>query len=205
MRLPLSVKDRFREGLFKTWEPEKRPEKWLARLPDDVMEDTDPKGKTVLDAGTGRGRFAIAFAKGGAERVVAVDISSVMLSLARGEAEKEGVSDRVLFEVGDVESLRYPDDHFDIACCMATTMHLPYPSRALSELKRVCRTRGLVVVDASITKKPKEGSYWKSFTRDEFLKLFENSGLKIENERRYSMKGVETSTITVIARKAKTK
>ncbi|MBA7593125.1 2-methoxy-6-polyprenyl-1,4-benzoquinol methylase [subsurface metagenome] len=203
MRLPLSVKDKSRAGVFKDWIPEKRPEKWLVHLPADVVKDTNPKGKIVLDAGTGKGRFAIAFAKGGAERVIAVDISPVMLKLAREEAEKEGVLDKISFEIGDVESLKYPDNHFDIACCMATTMHLPYPSKAISELKRVCKVGGLVVVDASINEKPKQGDYWKSFTEDEFLKLFDENGLKIERKRRYSMEGVETSTITVIARKQK--
>lgn len=204
-RIPLSVKDQFREGLFKTWEPEKRSEKWLARLPQDVVDDTCPQGKIVLDAGTGKGRFAIAFARGGAERVVAVDISPVMLKLAYEEAEKENVSDRIVFEIGDVESLEYPDNTFDIACCMATTMHLPYPSKAILELERVCNVGGVVVVDTSITEKPKQGGYWKSFTEDEFLKLFEGTDLKIEHKRRYGMEGVETSTITVIANKAKTK
>ncbi|GAI51162.1 unnamed protein product, partial [marine sediment metagenome] len=153
-RIPLSVKDRFRGGLFRIWEPEKRPEKWLTRMPEDVLKETSPRGKVVLDAGTGKGRFAIAFAKGGAERVHAVDISPMMLELAREEADREGVSDRIVFEVGDVESLEYPDNYFDIACCMQTVMHLPYPLNAISELKRVCKEGGLVVVDASITEGP---------------------------------------------------
>lgn len=200
-RIPTSVKDLFREGVFKDWIPEKRPEKWLVHLPADVVEDTDPRGKTVLDAGTGKGRFAIAFAKGGAERVIALDISPVMLELAREQAKREGILDKISFELGDVEDLKYPDNHFDIACCMATTMHLPYPNKGLSELKRVCKVWGLVVVDASITAKPKQGAYWKSFTEGEFLGLFDGSGLKVERVRRYSAEGVETSTITVVARK----
>lgn len=201
MRLPPSIKEQFRDGLFKAWEPEKRPERWLVHLPADVVEDTNPKGKVVLDAGTGRGRFAIAFAKGGAKRVVAVDISPSMLKLAREEAEREGVLGQISFEVGDVEDLKCVDGSYDIVCCMATTMHLPYPSKGLSELKRVCKVGGLVAVDASITPKPKQGAYWKSFTEDEFMRLFDGSGLKVERVRRYSAEGVETSTITVIARK----
>jgi len=91
------------------------------RLPDDVVKDTDPRGKTVLDAGTGKGRFAIAFVKGGADRVVAVDISPAMLELAREAANRWGTSDRISFEIGDVEDLKYPDNSFDIVCCMAGT------------------------------------------------------------------------------------
>jgi len=200
-RLPPSIKDSFRGDLFKDWVPEIRPEKWLMRLPSDVVKDTEPKGKTVLDAGTGRGRFAIAFAEAGAARVVAADISPYMLGLARESANRWGVSDKISFEIGDVESLKYPDNHFDIACCMAATPHLPYPERAISELARVCKIGGLVVVDAPITEPPQQGDYWKSFTEDEFKKLFEIDSLKIEVWRRYSLLDVETSTITCVARK----
>lgn len=200
-RLSPSIKDGFRGDLFKDWVPEIRAEKWLMRLPSDVVKDTDPKGKTVLDVGTGRGRFAIAFAEAGAQRVIAADISPYMLELARESANRWRVSDKVSFEIGDVENLKYPDDSFDIVCGMSVSCHLPYPEKAISELTRVCKVGGLVVMDAPINEPPKQGPYWKSFTEGEFKKLFEIDSLKIEVWRRYSLPGVETSTITCVARK----
>jgi ubiquinone/menaquinone biosynthesis C-methylase UbiE len=200
-RLPLSVKEISRSGVFTGWTPETRPEKWLMSLPADVVKDTNPGGKVVLDAGTGKGRFAIAFAMGGACKVVAVDISPKMIKLAQRAAELCGVSDKISFEVGDVEDLKHTDNSFDIACCMATTMHLPSPEKAIAHLTRVCKVGGLIVVDASINEPPKQGPYWKSFTEDEFRKLFERSDLEIEVWRRYSLPGVETATITCVARK----
>jgi ubiquinone/menaquinone biosynthesis C-methylase UbiE len=200
-RLPLSVKDGFLGDLFKDWVPEIRPEKWLMRLPSDVVKDTEPRGKTVLDIGTGRGRFAIAFAEAGAERIVAVDISPAMLELARESANRWKVQDKISFEIGDVEGLKYPDNSFDIVCGMSVSCHLPYPSKAISELVRVCKVGGLIVFDAPINEPPKQGPYWKSFTEDEFRKLFEIPSVKVEVWRRYSLPGVETSTITCVARK----
>jgi len=200
-RLPPSIKDSFRGDLFKDWVPEIRPEKWLMRLPHDVVKDTEPKGKVVLDVGTGRGRFAIAFAEAGAERVIAVDISPHMLELARESANRWKVADKISFEVGDVEGLKYSDNSFDIVCGISLSCHLPYPEKGISELVRVCRVGGLVVVDAPINTPPKQGPYWRSFTEDEFRKLFEIPSLKIEIWRRYSLPGVETSTITCVARK----
>jgi len=199
LRLPESARDKCRDGLFREWAPERRPEKWLIQLPADVVEDTDPKGKVVLDAGTGKGRFAIAFAKAGAEKVVASDISPLMVELARQEAKKAGVLDRITFEVEDIEHLKYPDDTFDIACSMGTSIHTPNPSRGLSELKRVCKPGGFVVFDATITDPISVGPYWKSFSEAEFLKLFEDNGLKVEHKRIYS--GTPTSSITCVARK----
>ena len=204
-RLPKSIKDSFRGDLFKDWTPEIRPEKWLMRLPSDVVKDTEPKGKIVLDVGTGKGRFAVVFAQAGAEKVVAVDISPHMLGLASESANRYGVSDKISFEIGDVENLKYPDNSFDIVCCMATTVHLPYPDKAISELVRVCKIGGLVVVDAPIDEPPKQGPYWKSFTEDEFKKLVGINSLKIEIWRRYSLPKVETATITCVARKAQSK
>ncbi|GAI20765.1 unnamed protein product, partial [marine sediment metagenome] len=168
MRIPLSAKDRFRKGLFSKWDPDKRPEKWLARLPRYVVRDTSPRGKVVLDAGTGtKARFAIAFAKAGAERVVAMDISPPLIKMAREEAKREGVSDRIEFGIGDMEDLEYGDERFDIVCCMGTIIHLSYPSKGVSELKRVCKKGGLLVANTAMTEKPIRGNYWQTFTEDE--------------------------------------
>lgn len=199
MRLDPSTKDRFRKGLSEGWNPAKRREFWVARLPNDVVRDTNPEGKVVLDAGTGRGRFAIAFAKAGAERVVAVDISPLLIKFAREEVEKAGVSDRVAVEVGDVENLKYDDDSFDIACSMGTTIHLPNPSKGIAELKRVCKPSGLVVTNAVLAEKTKEGSYWKTFTEDEFRGLFGENGLEIRKERMYFQAGIEVYGMMVVA------
>jgi ubiquinone/menaquinone biosynthesis C-methylase UbiE len=191
-RLPSSVKEISRSGVFKGWIPEARPEKWLMRLPNDVVKDTEPRGKTVLDVGTGRGRFAIAFAEAGAERVVAVDISPHMLGLARESANRWKVSDKISFEIGDLEGLKYPDNSFDIVCGMSVSCHLPYPEKGISELVRVCKVGGLIVFDAPINEPPRQGPYWKSFTEAEFRKLFERDDLDVKVWRKYSLPGVET-------------
>ncbi len=200
MRLDPSTKDRFQKGLSKGWNPEKRREFWVARLPHDVVMVTKPKGKVVLDAGTGRGRFAIAFAKAGAEKVVAMDISPMLIKFAREEAAKAGVSGRIEFGIGDVENLKYPDDSFDIACSMGTTVHLSNPSKAVSELKRVCKPGGLVVTNTVISKPIIQGSYWKTFTEDEFRALFSSNGLEISREHVYFQAGLQVYGMLAVAR-----
>ncbi|MBQ3394315.1 MAG: class I SAM-dependent rRNA methyltransferase [Oscillospiraceae bacterium] len=58
-------------------------------------------GKKVLDCFTHTGSFALNAAAGGAEKVVAMDISESAIETARRNAALNGLEDRVEFEVGD--------------------------------------------------------------------------------------------------------
>lgn len=64
-----------------------RPE--TAQLVDAILRDTDA-GYRVLEIGTGSGCIAVALAKAG-YRVTATDVSAVALSVARRNAEQQGV------------------------------------------------------------------------------------------------------------------
>ena len=63
------------------------------------------KGKRVLDCFTHTGSFALNAAKGGAERVTAVDISETALETARSNAEKNGLDEKMDFVAADVFDL----------------------------------------------------------------------------------------------------
>ena len=60
------------------------------------------RGRRVLDCFTHTGAFALNAAKGGAESVVAVDISDAAVALARENAAQNGFSDRVSVICADV-------------------------------------------------------------------------------------------------------
>lgn len=69
----------------------------------------------ILDLGTGSGCIAVTLAKQlPAAHVVAVDISPEALAVARGNADKHGVADRVRFLEGDLFAPLDPADRFDI-------------------------------------------------------------------------------------------
>lgn len=55
------------------------------------------KGKRVLDCFTHTGSFALNAAMGGAERVCAVDISQTAIDMAKANAERNGLTDRMDF------------------------------------------------------------------------------------------------------------
>ena len=63
------------------------------------------KGRRVLDCFTHTGSFALNAARGGAEHVTAVDVSTSAIEMARQNAERNGLAERMDFRVADVFDL----------------------------------------------------------------------------------------------------
>ena len=62
-------------------------------------------GKRILDVGCGSGRFCLAFAHEGAEKVIGIDFAKAMIEIADKLAAEQGVADQCEFVVG-----KFPDD-----------------------------------------------------------------------------------------------
>lgn len=100
-------------------------------------------GMRVLDVATGTGNVAIPAAKTGAD-VTGIDIAPNLIEQAIARAEAEGVDAK--FDVGDVEAMPYEDGKFDVVTTMFGAMFAPRPDVTASELKRVCRSGGLIAM-----------------------------------------------------------
>jgi len=100
-------------------------------------------GERVLDVATGTGNLAIPAARTGAV-VTGVDIAPNLLTQAKARAASESLVAR--FDVGDAEALPYGDDEFDTAVSMFGAMFAARPERAASELLRVVRPGGRIVM-----------------------------------------------------------
>jgi ubiquinone/menaquinone biosynthesis C-methylase UbiE len=98
--------------------------------------------RRILDVGTGTGRAALLFARGGA-RVTAIDASEPMLALARRRAADERADIRFL--VGDAQTLDFPDRTFDVVVSLRLLMHAPRWRACVAELCRVADR--LVILD----------------------------------------------------------
>ncbi len=98
---------------------------------------------SVLDVGCGSGRYAIALAGRGAERVVGVDVSESMIELARHESLKAGIEGRVEFTTSaflDFES----SERFDLVVAMGYYDYLEDPLPHLK--KMLCHCKGKIFI-----------------------------------------------------------
>jgi ArsR family transcriptional regulator len=139
-----------------------------------------PSGLAVLDIGTGTGALLPLLAGTGAS-VTAVDTSEAMLERARQLCEREQLAG-VQFRSADVQALPFADGTFDAAYCSMVLHHVASPGQAVSEMARVVRPGGKVVV-AAFTRhnlqwmREELAHQWLGFSREEMLALFDRHGL----------------------------
>jgi SAM-dependent methyltransferase len=100
-------------------------------------------GARILDVACGAGQTAIPMSRAGA-KVTGVDIATNLIEQARARARAENLDAR--FEEGDAEMLPYPDGSFDIVVSLIGAMFAPRPELVATELKRVCRPGGRIVM-----------------------------------------------------------
>jgi ubiquinone/menaquinone biosynthesis C-methylase UbiE len=104
-------------------------------------------GQRVLEVGPGTGYYALDVARwlepGGTLEVL--DVQQEMLDHTMSRAHALGISN-VVPTRGDARRLPYPDGYFDAAYLVATLGEVPDKGRALSELRRVLRRGGRLVV-----------------------------------------------------------
>ena len=106
-----------------------------------------PKGSRtfhVLDVagGTGDIAFRIARAGGSGIQVTVADISPEMVNEGRKRAEREGLSSRCGFTVGNAEALAFPDKSFDAYTIAFGIRNVTHIGKALAEAFRVLKPGG---------------------------------------------------------------
>ena len=114
-----------------------------AELAEQVENFVVPGGEErALDVGTGAGALAFALAPLVRE-VVGVDRVPELLALAR---ERAAAFDNVTFVEGDATALPFEDFSFDLTGTLRALHHIARPEIVLSELARVTRLGGRVLV-----------------------------------------------------------
>ena len=104
--------------------------------------------REVPDACCGAGASALPAAEfvGPEGKVVGVDVAQALLDLAQAKAAQRRLGN-TQFELGDLLSLRFPNESFDAAVCVFGIFFLPDMTAAVQELWRCVRTRRTVGCD----------------------------------------------------------
>ena len=124
-----------RYGRFPCWRVLKR-----------VLAKGIEKGKAI-DVGTGPGTFPIFLSKAIPEiRFKGIDLSPVMVEIARRNAKEEGLAGKIEFEVGSAYSLPVEDHSLDLVLCITTLHHLERPVDFFNEVARSLKEGGAFVI-----------------------------------------------------------
>ena len=157
-----------------------------------MMYDRIPKviqGKDVLEIATGPGLLAkhVAYA---ANKIIATDYSEGMIA----EARKGTYPANLTFKTVDAAKLPFDDKSFDVVL-IANALHvMPEPEKALMEIDRVLKDKGILVAPNFVNHNGGVGSrvwsvilkiagigfehQWKA---EEYRRFLEKNGWKIKN------------------------
>lgn len=100
--------------------------------------------RNLVDLGTGTGRMLQLLAPRAA-RTVGLDASHAMLSVARANLEKAGLS-RIELRQGDIYAPPFPRDTFDLVVIHQVLHYLDDPARAIREAARLVAPGGRILV-----------------------------------------------------------
>jgi ubiquinone/menaquinone biosynthesis C-methylase UbiE len=140
--------------------------------------------KSILDVGSGAGQIAghlLEFADPDAQ-ITCVDLSHEMLCRARRRLNSE----RPAYIAADLSALPFADESFDGMTCGYVIEHLPDPTAGLTELARVLRPGGRMLLLA--TEDNFAGAWtsriWccRTYNRKQLMELCESLGLHWKKE-----------------------
>lgn len=151
-------------------------------------------GARWLESACGPGLIARAIS-GRVGSVHGVDLTPAMVELALEEARVEGLAN-VTFSVGDATALEIEEASFDGAFTRFSLHHIPAPQRVLSEMARVVRPGGWIVVGDHVTdddgeaaawhgeiERLRDPSHWACLTPGRLRSIGQEAGLALDREQ----------------------
>lgn len=149
-----------------------------------LWEDLKPlsqyvqEGDRVLDLGCGNGRLFKLFENKNIE-YFGIDVSEKMIEIAKKNYPQGK------FLVADVLNLPFPQNYFNEVFAIALLHHIPSESlrlQSLSEIKRVLKPEGLLIISV--------WNAWKAKNKSNLLKVIKYGFLKIIGKSKLDFKDV---------------
>jgi ubiquinone/menaquinone biosynthesis C-methylase UbiE len=94
---------------------------------------------SLLDVGCGTGVILSGITA--KARLCGIDLSAQMIVRAQ-----QTLKEKVELVVGDAEALPWPQDTFDTVCCTFSFHHYPNPQKVLTEMNRVLKSDGRLIM-----------------------------------------------------------
>jgi len=121
---------------------------WRHRAVESLCATSYAKGaRDILDIGCGTGDIVIAvLRKDSKARVSGIDLSSLMLEIAKRKTRAAGLQSRATYQVGDATSLVFGNLAFDGIVSAFCLRNIDNRAKAFQEMRRVMRPGGTLVI-----------------------------------------------------------
>ena len=100
----------------------------------------------ILDVATGTGDLAFAAMKLDPSKISGIDISRKMLEIGKEKVKRKGYTGKIELIYGDSENIPFADNVFDVVMVAFGVRNFSDPLKGLSEMKRVVRNGGMIMV-----------------------------------------------------------
>lgn len=110
-----------------------------------IVEQVKPLHGKILEAGTGKGFFALALAKEGYP-FVTIDISADEQHYAKLNLAYFDFNKLADFRIENAEHTSFPDESFDIVFSVNVLHHLQNPYQVADELSRILSSNGKLIL-----------------------------------------------------------
>lgn len=154
-----------------------------------ILNAISAPGRSVLDVGTGPGRYPIELLRRGAERSMGIDIAPEMIEIARREATAAGFGDRADWVVAEFLDWRgeNPDgtpQQFDAVIATGYFDYMADPEPQLAKMIRHCKGRVLASfpkrwearVPLRILRFKLQNGFVRFYSRGDVVSLFRRVG-----------------------------
>ncbi len=157
-----------------------------------IMQNIPNKIEKFLDAGCGTGIYSFELA-GKAKNIEAVDIAQEKVDYAN----KVNIFKDIHFQKGDLCSIKFKDENFDLIICSDVLEHIKNHEKAFSELTRVLKKEGTLLISVPFDSKKNRIVYRKygherpGYNVKDMTKLCAKNKVKLIRSEGYSRDSAE--------------